>query len=499
MRDQSDDDTPVAGGSTIDDTTELDEEEAGEAIPTSAAMSAVTDVESDVGTPDVRDPQRRPWDRTDWWVCLGLVIVSVVLVGMHVRAYETLSPIDELQHLDYVIKAGEFDIPRRNERVGFDAMAEAACRSVDAPDYVGPACGLDEYDPNTFQESGFNTAASQYPPYYVITGLAARALTSVGVFDSIVTAARMVGALWAAAAWSVIWYLMALLGVRRRAAAVAIALLVATPLTLFHAGATVNADVSLMLSGALAVLATVQCEAGRLRWWWLAPIYVGVFFVEATNILAIAACAVYLVVRRGLDTSASWRDRLIPLLILPALVLLRLQIAGRVQDALFPAAERKSIGDGPKRAPMFTNHQTETVSIDRVLEQLDATFTPVRNPYISPPLQSRFMIVNVQVVNWLLIALLFASAFVVVTSARRAWWARVTIAVLLTAGPFYTFYFAAISNQDFSAPARFALPIVPLLVVSVAFALDRDRTFWVAVVVAGLAALNVTWQLVAAL
>lgn len=445
------------------------------------------------------EPVAPIWGRDDWYVCLGLLLVSLLFVGLHQASYETLSPIDELQHVDYMIRAGEFDIPLRNERVGQEAMAEAACRSVDAPGYEGPRCGLDEYEPADFQENGFNTAAAQFPPYYVVTGVAARALTGIGVFDSKVTAARTLGAVWAGAAWSVAWYLMALLGIRRRARAVALSLLLVTPLTIFHAGATVNADVSLMLTGALAVLATMKYEAGRLRWWWLPPIYAGLLFVEATNILAIAACGVYLMVRQGSDTTMPWRWRLAPLVVPPSLFLFRTEIAGRVHDALFPAAERTRVGDRVSSAPMFVNHRIDEVSIDKVLGQLSSTFTPVRNPYFSPPLRSQVTIAGVELTNWLLIGLMFASAFVVAITDRAAWWARVTLAALLAAGPFYTFYFAYFSNQDFPAPARFALPLVPLMVMVAAAAIEFGRVFWVAATVAALCALNTLYQLVSAI
>jgi len=109
------------------------------------------------------------WDRIDWLAVGALFLVSLVLVGLHTRTYTELSPIDELQHIDYVIKAGEFEPPRVNDLVGFEAMSEAACRGVDAPGYVGPLCGLDEYDPANFQENGVNSAAGQFPFYYTAT------------------------------------------------------------------------------------------------------------------------------------------------------------------------------------------------------------------------------------------------------------------------------------------------------------------------------------------
>ena len=72
----------------------------------------------------------------------------------------------------------------------------------------------------------------------------------------------------------------------------------------------------------------------------------------------------------------------------------------------------------------------------------------------------------------------------------------VTMAALLAAGPFYTLYFAYFSNQDFPAPARFALPLVPLMTVVAAAALRTRAVFWVAASIAGLAGLNTVFQLV---
>ncbi len=108
-------------------------------------------------------------------------------------------------------------------------------------------------------------------------------------------------------------------------------------------------------------------------------------------------------------------------------------------------------------------------------------------------------IAGVELTNWLLISLMFITAFVVAATDRSAWWARVTIAALLAAGPFYTFYFAYFSNQDFPAPARFALPLVPLMVVVVAAALEHGRALWVGATVAALCTINTLYQLVSAL
>lgn len=454
-------------------------------------------VDDDPTSPDV-------WSRIDWLAVGALFLISLVLVGLHVRAYTTLSPIDELQHLDYVVKAGDFEPPHVNDLVGFEAMSEAACRSVDAPGYIGPRCGLDEYDPEDFQENGVNTAASQFPFYYTATGLATRAIEATGILESPVTAARMVGALWAGAAWSVIWYVLALLRIARPRRVVALAALIATPFTLFHA-ATVNADGVLMLTGAVVVLATLKFEARRLNGWLLLAIYAGLFFVEATNILAIAPAVAYLAVRVSLRPDASTFRRVLPALAISMVLLFRVRIAKSIHRFLFPASPRTN------RSTMFADNAADGVVWDTVLAQLDTLFTPVNYAFVPGFLASERTAAMQEIVNWLLIGAMFAvaigatasrstngrpeSAELAIADERIAWLTRFGIVALIAAGPFYTFSFAYFSNADFPAQARFALPLVIFMVVGLAGALTTRWAMAIAATIVTLASANLLWLL----
>jgi hypothetical protein len=186
------------------------------------------------------------------------------------------------------------------------------------------------------------------------------------------------------------------------------------------------------------------------------------------------------------------------LTILPALLLFRLEVAERLRSRFFPAAQVSGSTDSMGSAPMFVVHRTESVSFEKVIAQLSSTFTPARNPYLSPPLRSQLTIAGLELTNWLLIAPLFSAAVVVVSSARLTWLSRITVVMLLAAGPFYTFYFAYFSNQDFAAPARFALPLVPLMAIAAASAVQRRPTLFAVWGVAALAALNTVFQLLTA-
>ncbi len=434
------------------------------------------------------EPAATGWGRIDWYACGALVVLALALVALHVRAYPTLSPIDELQHVDYTIKAGNFDVPRQGERLGQEAMSEAACRGIDAPEYLPPPCGLDSYDPEAFPERGFNTAASQLPAYYTVTGVTSRVITAVLPIDSQVTSARLVGGLWLGAALALMWYLLALFSVPRLQRVVVSALTMATPLVLFHS-ATVNADALLLLTGGLAFLATVKFEQGRLRWWWLIAVYVALILVEPTNLLSTGLGAAYLTARLSFRSEETIARRVAPIGALALLALARVELADRLRDALYPGIP-KPPGE-PSTRPSNVVRQVTEVDLDRVLSQLPRVFTPINNTYLPPPLRTAFDVNLVQLTNWLVIGLIFAAALVYVAEQRTAWLARLSVVAMLAAGPLYTFYYAYFGNVDFPAPGRFGLPLLPFVLVMVATAM-RTRASLVVSGVLGAAVFTTT-------
>ena len=454
---------PADGTVPPDDAPDADDAGTGDEV----SVDEVSDDE--VSGDEVSDDEvsETGWDRIDWYACAALVVLALTLVALHVRAYPTLSPIDELQHVDYTIKAGNFDVPRQGERLGYEAMSEAACRGIDAPEYLPPPCGLDSYDPEAFPERGFNTAASQLPAYYTLTGVASRVITAVLPIDSQVTSARLVGGLWLGGALALMWYLLALFSVPRLQRAVISVLTMATPLVLFHS-ATVNADALLLLTGGLAFLATVKFEQGRLRWWWLVATYVALIFVEPTNLLATGLGAVYLTAPVSLRSDQTIARRVAPIGALAVVTLARVEIADRLRDALYPGIPKPP---GGSTRPSNVVRQVDGVDLDRVLSQLPRVFTPVGNTYLPPPLRTAFDVNLIQLTNWLLIGLIFAAALVYVARQRTAWLARLSILAMLAAGPLYTFYYAYFNNVDFPAPGRFGLPLLPFVMVLAATAM----------------------------
>ena len=135
--------------------------------------------------------------------------------------------------------------------------------------------------------------------------------------------------------------------------AIVLALLMATPITLFHA-ATVNTDASLLLCGSLGLLATLKYEQGRLAPWWLALTYVALLFVEPTNLLIAGTGCAYLLVRVSTRPQETLLRRVTPLVLVVGLAVLRLEVTSRLRRALFP--RDTSVASEPlSSAPMFVS------------------------------------------------------------------------------------------------------------------------------------------------
>ncbi|MDQ4068695.1 MAG: hypothetical protein M3203_04340, partial [Actinomycetota bacterium] len=146
-------------------------------------------------TPPAPDGPRAPrrWFRARWGepLALGSVLVLLVAVtALHVHAYQQLSPIDELHHVDYMLKAAEGQLLRRGDVIGPETRREGACRGVDAPGFGPGSCD----DESWLDGREFNTEEIQPPAYYFLTGWTARALRPFLGTSSLVAAARMVGA-----------------------------------------------------------------------------------------------------------------------------------------------------------------------------------------------------------------------------------------------------------------------------------------------------------------
>jgi len=229
---------------------------------------------------------------------LLLLALCVPLVALHVQRDRALFVIDEFAYSDYLYKVHSGQpVVRRGELHGPETLRLLACRGY-YPDVwpEHPPCDSPTLDPRDFPNGGINTADIHPPTYFVVTDLGARALLALGVTDDLVDAGRLFGAVWMAAGLLALWYLLMAVGVNRRAAALALALVAALP-SLRWQWQYLTPDAANLLVGSLVVLAALRWERlGRGL-----PLLAGVgglaLGLKAPNLMVVTATAAYLLAR----------------------------------------------------------------------------------------------------------------------------------------------------------------------------------------------------------
>lgn len=224
-----------------------------------------------------------------------LALLAFVSVALHTLGYTKVSPVDELQHIDYLHRAPA--PPSYGDRVGQDAMREQACRGLDFVGEGPRACtASDVYDPDTFQERGYSTGSVNSPVYYTLTKAFAGPLRAAGGVDSLVTTGRLAGGLWLSLGLSIAYLTAVARGTGRLAAASVMALLAASPALIFPSS-TISPDSMGLLAGALMVASLTWWERNRSRSAGVAFVACAVFVasVKMTFVLAVGAAALTLI------------------------------------------------------------------------------------------------------------------------------------------------------------------------------------------------------------
>ena len=239
-----------------------------------------------------------------------MLAAVAAIVALQLRDHPSLSPIDELQHLDYALKSPSAGV-RVGERLGSDALQTVACRGIDWPGWeVGspllPGCGDPQPEQSLAPEGWYNTAYLHTPVYYSATALVGEVVVSLGGGgggreQSPVTAYRLVGVLWLAAGLWLLWLALGMVhvGVWHRAAVVG---LVGVSPVVVHGSAFLNPDATALLGGGLVLVALLKWESGRWPWWYLAVASAAAVWLKHTNAAAVGAVIVYLGIR-------LWQER----------------------------------------------------------------------------------------------------------------------------------------------------------------------------------------------
>jgi hypothetical protein len=410
----------------------------------------------------------QPRERWWWAHLLGILLVAVLITVLHSQAFTRLSLLDETQHGDSLYRAARGEIVRAGDLIGPEIIAEFEIRGG----YFGS-----ELEP-------FENSAYAHPPtYYFLTAAPARLIRFLTPVESLLTAGRLVGALWSWAALVVLWD-----ACRRRGAGVVarwgvVLLLAATPATL-HFTATVNTDAAAAFTGALVVWAVLRWDEGwdgRVGLAVLAGVGVFVGMVKFTHLMAVGAGALFLLLRSapvraagvaagtGLRSIARRIDRR---RVLAATTLLG---AGLLASAFWLAVAAGTAQVDPSTFAINEQYEVDTFDWRTAAANLRAMASPFGDGHIPHELGLLKELPLRRLLDWLVLGAVFGAAIMAAAPWQRSLAQGFSFAMVV-GGPLFVVILYVTQGLYFAVPPRYGLALAPGLLLLVAVA-SRTRAY----------------------
>lgn len=235
------------------------------------------------------------------WVPIVLVFASLLMTGIvTVRHTQALSPLDEWVYYDYTVKIPSQGIVRQGETIGKQALEQMSCFG-DAFGQRGDACGSSYNHPRTYPQEGKTTADIYTPIYFAVTWFVGEAIhTLTGL--SFLTAARLSGFLWLSGGVLILYALLRRFKVGKLVTLGLGLAVIAAPSTVWSVTYISTDAPTLLVGGALLLLAmrAIDRKSGA---WWLVPVAMVGVWLKITTIFGVGLVALILLVY------ALWRRR----------------------------------------------------------------------------------------------------------------------------------------------------------------------------------------------
>jgi hypothetical protein len=237
-------------------------------------------------------PLPRPTHLSGWrahaLLLLAFALLATPFVAFRAVSDAPLSIYDEWQYADRVHAVSQGHLFMRDgEDVTRWGEVARACRGVERvmpPTDCRPTREHPE-DPTP------NYAASDPPPYFLLTGLGTATLLWTGAVDSPVLAGRLVGIVWAALSMWSLWLLARAFGATRAASAVAASTVVLVPAFLQQYSKITPHALDIPV-GALTALAVLRYLQGRWPVWVLPLAALGIVGVKGSNVVVAVAVGI---------------------------------------------------------------------------------------------------------------------------------------------------------------------------------------------------------------
>jgi hypothetical protein len=319
------------------------------------------------------------------------VVIAAVVVPLTAFGYERFSPFDEATHVDLALRMARGDVVVRGDTLLPEVVREWACRGFYDPAVDFPSCDTQDLDPAAFPAGGLQYNWFHAPGYYLTTGVLARLAVAATPVDSFVSAARLVGVLWLAAAMGVTHALARLLG-SGRSAGVAVAVAFAFVPTVVHLAGIVNNDVASAVAGGVVMLVAVSTAHRVIA---LPPLTAagspggGARLVALVAVTGVAAGLIKVVVFPAVVAGALvlflgpivtarrdlWRRAL--------LLAVVLGFGFAVSQGVWWATQTMRAGDRPWVDPIPSDLYGDEITVGAVLRTAGDTFPPTSRPFVA--------------------------------------------------------------------------------------------------------------------
>jgi hypothetical protein len=315
----------------------------------------------------------RSGSRLAWW---GSLAITSALFVLHIAIYNPLSPVDEIQHIDYVLHMLDGDALGAGDTFTDEGQDILACRWIDTAAPLGMPCG-GPYELSRMPGGGYDTAYIHAPFYYLTPAVAVLAGRALGVDGDLVNVMRFSSVVWWALFVVIVWRLFRELGVHRWVGAAGIVLLAASPVIL-QTFTIVNNDVTALPAGAALTLAALRWDRGTLRLRWLVLIAAVAVAIKSTNVTMVIAVALFVLARHWQTTPPrSWREWLPARR--PLLAVLALGVTSAVVGLAWTVVQAQLQTMDPLLVPQNQSFFAPSFQPMWLISSMDAFFTPI-NP-----------------------------------------------------------------------------------------------------------------------
>ncbi|MDO4899384.1 hypothetical protein [Actinomyces sp.] len=414
------------------------------------------------------------------WVCWLLItvlfaVLASIVTARYVYVHPALSPIDEYNYVDAVDKASRGVLAREGQTVDGLAREAASCRGFgleqESVTYSG-TCGVDE-PLDVYPWNGHSTAGVHSPVYYFTTAWMAKAIMAVLPGLSLITAARLTGALWLAVGMLVLAYLLRRVGEASWLMVGALPLLIAAMPGFRVTNSYISPDAPNLLCGSLVFLAALLYAKREWALWPFVVVSMVVTLVKFQNCFAVVAAVIFLLwyrMRPGEpDKGASGSEQRLrlPFVLVPVAAALAVGLGWMWLKEQLRVPSQQLTGDPAGQVDLA---RSLFYADDSLLGLFTSNWPAATQASVFPSLALWGAIAALVAVAWLLPG---------VEPLRRRF-AQAGAVSLLGIGPAVNVAFAAVFGSAVAMQPRYAMVLIPMLAIPAAWAL-RSRGVQIAV------------------